>query len=202
MQSVKAKDPWKVVLYISAALGICLLLALCMEVVAWIGLSLRPQSASPAPQPVQQEENAPRVASLGQAAPDFSLVTLSNEMVHLSDYHGRAVMVNFWATWCGYCLEEMPLMQEAQARYPDELVILAVNEGESRQVVASFVQERGYTFVVLLDPSYSLQHPYRVDGYPITYFIDANGIARYRVDGAMNSRDLQQGLASVGIVSP
>lgn len=201
MQSVKANDPWKLVVYIGAALGMCLLLTLCVEVIAWIGLSLSPRQASPAPQPVQQAEE-PSVATLGEVAPDFSLARLDGETVRLSDYRGRAVMVNFWATWCGYCMEEMPLMQETQARYPHELVILAVNEGESQQVVVPFVQERGYTFVVLLDPSYALQRPYRVDGYPITYFIDASGIVRHRVDGAMDSRDLQQGLASVGITSP
>ncbi|MEZ0396986.1 MAG: redoxin domain-containing protein [Anaerolineales bacterium] len=201
METPGQRDPWKYVLIGGAAAGVCLLLALCVEIFVWLGLSLSPRAASPSPQPVQQAQE-PQVVHLGQVAPDFSLEMLGGERVRLSDYRGRAVMVNFWATWCGYCIEEMPLIQATQERYASQLVVLAVNQGENQQIVSQFVQERGYTFVVLLDPSYSLQHPYRVDGYPITYFIDASGIARHRVDGAMDNRDLQQGLQSVGIVSP
>jgi thiol-disulfide isomerase/thioredoxin len=203
VSSVETKDPWKPVLLISGAVGLCLLLALCVEIVGWVWLNLSPQTASPKqPTPQTQPTEGAQIASLGQIAPDFSLTALSGETVRLSDYRGRAVMINFWATWCGFCMEEMPLIQETQNRYAQQLVVLAVNEGENAQTVTPFVQNNGYTFIVLLDMDYSLQRPYRVDGYPITYFIDASGIARHRVDGVMNGADLQRGLSSVGIVAP
>jgi cytochrome c biogenesis protein CcmG, thiol:disulfide interchange protein DsbE len=117
---------------------------------------------------------------VGAMAPDFALQTADGRTYRLSELRGQAVVINFWATWCGPCRGEMPAIEEAaMARAGDGLVVLAVNVRESAGQVQPYVTKLGLTFPVLLDPSGKVSARYRVGALPTTYLIDREG----RIDG-------------------
>lgn len=134
-------------------------------------------SALAGPQPV-----------VGSPAPDFALPALDGEQVRLSDLRGQRVLLNFWATWCGPCRQEMPAIQ---ARYNHgDFAVLAVDFGETRQQVQNFVNEIGVDLPVVLDADGSVQELYRVRGYPTTFFIDTKGVIRLFHIGEMTAEDI------------
>lgn len=108
-------------------------------------------------------------------APDFELTDLDGNSVRLSDFKGKYVFLNFFATWCGPCKEEMPDMELIHEKYKDDVVILAVNLGDSPGTVADFVDEYGLTFKILLDEEQQVGSQYQVSGIPTSYFIDTEG---------------------------
>jgi peroxiredoxin len=125
----------------------------------------------------------------GDVAPDFSLPTLDGGAQSLSDYKGRTVILNFWASWCGPCRAEMPDMQVVYGELREQdLVVVGVNQGEPRQQVEAFVQEFGLTFPVLLDEEQGLARTYGVRAFPTTFIIDGDGIIRDQVVGGPLSR--------------
>ena len=127
-------------------------------------------------------------ASVGQAAPDFELATPDGDSIRLSDLRGKAVMVNFWATWCGPCKIEMPLYVNAYEQNKDGLVVLAVDVEEPAATVQAYVANNGLTFPVALDARGEVSLLYRVRGLPTTYFIDAAGTIVDKHRGAILSR--------------
>ncbi|WP_099158198.1 TlpA family protein disulfide reductase [Virgibacillus ndiopensis] len=122
----------------------------------------------------------------GNTAPDFQLKTLAGETIKLSDLRGKKVMVNFWATWCPPCKEEMPEIQRFYEKYKDEIKIIAVNTESNVGKVRKFVDEYGYSFSVLLDKDMSVSDNYMVSALPTTYFIGTDGkIQQQRKVGPM-----------------
>ena len=123
----------------------------------------------------------------GELAPDFELTTLDGETVKLSDYKGKRVMLNFWATWCPPCRAEMPDMQKFQGN--KDVQVLAVNllETESNpDNVQKFVDELNLTLTTPLDIESAVSNEYNVVAYPTTYMIDSNGRIQFIMMGAMN----------------
>lgn len=119
----------------------------------------------------------------GQNAPDFTLNTVTGERVTLSELHGRPVIINFWATWCAPCREEMPELQEAFEDYADNnLELLAVNREESQEQIEQFFvelsaeKEIDFTFSLLLDNQATVVDSYGVFNMPTTFFVDADGV--------------------------
>jgi len=112
-------------------------------------------------------------------APDFSVETADGETVRLSDFRGKPVVVNFWATWCGPCKSELPAFDRAYAEYGEDVVFLMVNltDGQRETVdgVAKFVKDGGYDFPVYYDTSYSAANAYGVYSIPMTVLVDAEG---------------------------
>jgi thiol-disulfide isomerase/thioredoxin len=132
---------------------------------------------------------------IGMLAPDFQLSYLDGTDTSLFEHKGKPVLLNFWATWCGPCVREMPILQEIyETRGDDGLVILAVNSGENRVTVAQFLQANGYTLPVLLDSRQAVTARYNIRGIPATYFIDSNGIIRHVQVGAFSSESQLEGL--------
>jgi peroxiredoxin len=113
----------------------------------------------------------------GYEAADFTLPDLDGTPHRLSDYRGKVVFLNLWATWCPPCRMEMPAMERLYRRLRErDFVMLAVSADEGgRDAVAPFVTEMGLTFPVLLDPQGRLSPRYGVTGYPETFIIDRNG---------------------------
>lgn len=128
-----------------------------------------------------------------EKAPSFKIQTLAGESVTLEDYRGKKILLNFWATWCPPCKEEMPYMQQFYEEYADEdYVVLAVNvtpSEKSKEDVASFIEEYALTFPVLMDEEGEITHQYEILSYPTSYFIDSHGVIRKKIVGGM-SKDM------------
>ena len=110
-------------------------------------------------------------------AKDFTLEDLKGSAVSLKDFQGKVVFLNFWATWCGFCRKEMPSIERLWQKFKEEdFVILAVDFEEGGDWVRSFVEENGYTFPILLDPTGEVTYTYRIPQPPTTYLIDPEGM--------------------------
>ncbi|RBW49889.1 TlpA family protein disulfide reductase [Marinobacter sp. F3R11] len=113
-------------------------------------------------------------------APDFTLESRSGDNVRLEDHRGEVVMLNFWASWCGPCRQEMPLMDDIYSRYQDlGFTILAVNVDENRDEALRFLDKVPVSYPVLYDPESSVSELYEVPAMPTTVMIDRDGKARY-----------------------
>lgn len=124
------------------------------------------------------------------AAVDFALTSLTGEETRLQDHRGRVVFLNFWATWCPPCREEMPAMEVMHSRFRGlPFRILAVSVQEDRNTVDRYIQEYGYTFPVLLDHSGRVASHYGVRGLPTTYFVSSDGFVLGMLIGILDWKD-------------
>lgn len=126
---------------------------------------------------------------VGNQPPGFRLPNLEGRAVALSDFRGKPVLINFWASWCPPCRFEMPFIQEIYEEWSDKgLIILTINIGESLSTVKEFMANHGYSFPVLLDTSQKVAQDYDVRGIPTTFFIDKNGALKDIKIGAFSSK--------------
>lgn len=148
-----------------------------------------------------EEQTLP--ALVGQPAPDFTLTTLDGQQVSLSDYAGRVVLVNFWATWCPSCLTEMPDYEQVYRRHGQgqgDFVVLGVNLQEGPEQVSPYANGLGLTFPVLLDRDGNVtSRRYQVTGMPASFIVDRQGLIFYRHLGPMSGQLLQTRLAELGL---
>jgi len=115
-----------------------------------------------------------------QPAPDFTLTDANGQSVTLSDLRGQVVMINFWASWCGPCREEMPLLEQIYQRYePLGFTLLGINVEENPADGQAFLKERPVTFKVLYDPENGISKLYDVVAMPSTVLIDRKGNIRF-----------------------
>jgi peroxiredoxin len=136
----------------------------------------------------------------GQAAPDFSLETLTRNVVRLSDYRGHPVLINFWASWCEPCREEMPALVAAFDEHRGHgFEILAVNlrDQEREKEVRAFVTEFRLPFPVLLDKRGKVRKRYDLIAVPTTVFVDSAGVVRVVHPGPLTAEALAGGLGSI-----
>ena len=129
---------------------------------------------------------AARPPLVGSPAPEITLKDLQGRDVKLSDLRGKVVLVNFWATWCKPCKEEMPAMQASYDKLRDKgFVVLAVNELEDTARVAEHIRTHGHTFEVVMDHNNQVANMYGVVGLPASFLIDPQGIVRERISGSL-----------------
>lgn len=152
----------------------------------WIFLSREPAGATS-----YTMTEAPFV---GHLAPDFTLTSLDGETMTLSDHIGRPVVLNYWATWCPPCRIEMPHLQEASEQYDGRVTFLGINQGEGEQLISDFRAEYDLNYPLLLDPNLTAHNLYSAVNLPTTVFIDADGVVREVIVGAVNSAVLQDRL--------
>ena len=143
------------------------------------------------PESVGTEENSEVVL-----AKDFTVKNIEGEDVKLSDYFGKPIVLNFWATWCGPCQMEMPDFDEAYQKYGEEIQFLMVNQTDgSKDTVESasaFIADAGYSFPIYFDTTLKAAVAYHVTSIPRTVFINADGTKMAEYKGMMSGETLQQ----------
>ncbi len=135
----------------------------------------------------------------GSPVPDFELSGIKGERVNIGQYKGKAVALNFWATWCAPCLVEMPLLETAVKRHEKDLIVLAINIEEPSGTVEAYIKRGGFTFPVLLDVDGKVANNFGVFAYPATFFIDKEGIIRSQHVGQLDETMLRKNLKTIGI---
>ncbi|MFN8446312.1 MAG: TlpA disulfide reductase family protein [Caldilineaceae bacterium] len=148
------------------------------------------------PEQIVVAKDTPRPV-VGYPAPDFRLKSLQDENFALSDLRGKPVVLNFWATWCGPCRNEMPALQKASEKYAGDVAIIGVDQSEPPETVRQFIHELGVNFDILLDANNDAATAFDVTLMPTTYFIDAQGIIRGVHLGEMNSITLAENIAAI-----
>ena len=134
----------------------------------------------------------------GSEAPDFTVYDLEGNAHKLSDFRGKPVLLNFWASWCGPCQMEMPDFQKFYESHGDKVNFVIVNltdgQQETVETASAFIAEKGYTFPVYYDTDIDAAAKYGVSAVPVSYFIDAEGYFTAWAQGALSADMLQQGM--------
>jgi peroxiredoxin len=140
-----------------------------------------------------------RVPAVGMQAEDFRLTDLDGKSQSLSQYRGKIVLVNFWATWCKPCTTEMPAMQKIYDKLRDKgFVVLAVNELEDDAKVREHIKQYGHTFPVLMDRDNKVANQFGVFGLPVSVFIDQEGrVQEYVKGGLLTEQKIDETVARI-----
>jgi peroxiredoxin len=176
--------------------------------VALLGLLLAIQGCAPSAQDtgrsgqegsgtigLKGSELAP-APEIGHPAPDFTLVDLKGNEVALSDFRGKTVFINFWATWCPPCRAEMPEIEAVHQEYKDKgVVVLGVDISEPENTVRQYIQKGGFSWTIVLDSTGEVARNYQIAAIPTSFFIDREGIIRAVNIGAMTKRAMENKLA-------
>lgn len=146
-----------------------------------------------------QEKTGGEDAAERVPAPDFTVYDRDRNEVHLSDFVGKPIVLNFWASWCGPCKSEMPDFDEACAELGDEIQFLMVNltasSRETFENATALIDEKGYSFPVFYDLDADAAEVYGVYSLPTTFFIDAEGYAVAQATGPIDRETLEKGIA-------
>jgi thiol-disulfide isomerase/thioredoxin len=157
-------------------------------------------SFPPAAAPHRAAITAAPAPIVGSPAPDFTLTDLQDHSVKLSGLGQKAVLINFWATWCDPCREELPLLDRIAKKYENSLRVIAVETGEPEDEVRSFAESLSIaSLTVLLDPSFAVRDLYLVRGLPTSFFIDADGTVHQIKIGALDSSEIDTILSRMGV---
>jgi len=156
----------------------------------WLGSTGNPSGAN----------NLSASSLIGLQAPGFELASLTGHSLKLEDYKGIPVVINFWATWCAPCKEEMPVLQDRYKIYGHRFAILAVNFEEEPKDVQPYIEKLKLTFPILLDSQGKAADLYHVIGMPTTFFLDKDGIVRAMYIGTLSEKKLDDYLKKIGVI--
>ena len=135
----------------------------------------------------------------GAYAPEFTLINTAGEEVSLSSQRGKVVLINFWATWCPPCLQEMPGIQSRYEMHKENFSVLAVNDGDPQALVVEFRDRVGLTFEPLIDTRGSVGQLYQISAFPTSMFVDEHGIIQIVHIGLMTEAQLDSYLVNLGV---
>ena len=165
------------------------------------GSETRADIAAAAQQTEVPETLPAETEAKGIEAPDFTVYDLEGNAHKLSDFRGKPVLLNFWASWCGPCQAEMPDFQKFYESHGDKVHFVIVNLTDGRketvESASAFIAEKGYTFPVYYDTDIDAAMKYGVRSVPVSYFIDGSGYFVTGVQGALSADMLQQGMDMV-----
>lgn len=133
-------------------------------------------------------------------APDFTVLNEEGEEVKLSDYYGKPIVLNFWATWCYYCKEEMPDFEKVYKEHPEvQFLMVNATDGvrETVEIAKAYIAEKGYTFPVVFDTEQEAVTAYYITGYPTTWFIDKDGYLVTYANGMLSYENLLKGIGFI-----
>ena len=132
------------------------------------------------------------------AVPNFTVYTMDGEEVQLSDFLGKPIVLNFWASWCGPCKAEMPDIEESYKTYGDQIHFLIVNltDGgtETVETASAYIASQGYTFPLYYDTAMEAAYAYGISAIPTTFFIGADGALVHQQVGMMDAETLQKAI--------
>ena len=162
------------------------------------GIATVTQEIAAAEETAAPGETTPETQEASNLAPDFTVYDLEGNAHKLSDFRGKPVLLNFWASWCGPCQMEMPDFQKFYESHGDQVHFVIVNltdgQQETVETASAFIEEKGYTFPVYYDTDIDAAMKYGVSAVPVSYFIDAEGNFVAWAQGALSADMLQQGM--------
>lgn len=123
---------------------------------------------------------------------DFSLKDINGNNINISDYKGKKVFVNFWATWCPPCNQEIPYINQISKENQDEIKVITVNLGEEKDTVQKYIKQKGYDMTVLLDSNGDVADTYMIYSIPTSYLLDTNGNIVDKHTGTMSMEELKK----------
>ena len=165
-----------------------------------LGQTVAPDQLEVQTSPTTQEaeETEAQTEPEKMKAPDFTVYDADGNEVHLTDFVGKPIVLNFWASWCGPCKMEMPDFNEKYLELGEEVQFLMINMTDgSRETVAiasEFIKESGYSFPVFYDTKMDAANTYGAYSLPMTFFIDAEGYPVARATGAIDAETLMRGI--------
>lgn len=170
-----------------------------ISTVAIIDRSLHASSVSVTQITATSQNDVNIGTKIGFTAPDFTLPTIDNKEISLSDYRGRPVILNFWATWCGPCRYEVPAFKAFNERYPEEdVVIIAVSTQDDPDSARGYAIRDNLKFVVPVDPRGVVGNLYNIRGLPTTYIIDEQGVITYiKVGPFLSVNEIEERMTSI-----
>lgn len=168
--------------YLLGLCGLCLVAMLALS-----GCTAKPETA----ETVETDTHEEGITHEPELAPMFTLKDMANQDVNLSDYKGQYVMVNFWATWCQYCDEEMPDLVAFQEKHKDEVTVLAINVKEEPEEIADYLKKKGINLKVLQDSDGKVAEEFLVGSLPSTFLIDRAGYVIGYIPGKMTLEDME-----------
>lgn len=136
-----------------------------------------------------EEKEAPEYAVEGEVAPDITIKKLDDTEAVVSDYFGKPTIMTFWATWCGYCVSEMPGLQMLQDKYGDDINIIALNGGDDKETIEAFMEENGYTFEAA-QVSIEDSLVYNAQSIPVTVILDKDGVIQFFAKGSLEGEEM------------
>ncbi|SCZ81704.1 TlpA family protein disulfide reductase [Acidaminobacter hydrogenoformans] len=187
----KMKSIGKPVLFLIALLALMLAIGGCspQAPASEVPASETPNAESPGSE-AQAEDPYNKVIP-------FELPDLDGNIVSISDFEEKYVLINFWATWCTYCDQEMPDLQKLQDNYGDELVVILVNVQEKEEEVGAYLEKRGLSMLTVLDQKGEVSGMYGVTGMPSSYFVTPDQRVIGYVAGMMSYETMEQSLEYV-----
>lgn len=174
-----------------------ILLILAIIGVGFLILNNRKREATQFADPAKME--TPVAPKVGYKAPDFKLLDVQGNTVTLSQYLGKPVVVNFWATWCISCVEEALVVEKNYRNYSNKVEFLAINIGQDEASVKQYITENHLSYHFLLDKNKDAVKEYLVQALPITFIIDEQGIIRAVHNGVVYSEDFKQYFSMIGV---
>jgi peroxiredoxin len=131
--------------------------------------------------------------AIGDKAPNFKLETLDGETFRLKDLEGKAVLINFWGTWCEPCKREMPLIQKAYEKYHKQgFEVVSIDQKEAKFIVNKFIKQYGLTFPVMQDKDSKVNNMYNVYNLPASFFVNREGKVMRMEEGEMKKKNLEK----------
>lgn len=144
------------------------------------------------PSATAKAEASAAMAEIGQLAPNFTYTDLATgKQMQLADLRGKPVYLNFWATWCPLCINEMLHIQDKYVQYKDKMQVLAISVDDEKNSPAKFMQNKGYTFSAGYGNVNEVSQKYQLQAIPASYIIDANGVIKAKMIGGMNAAAME-----------